>query len=92
MHLGVRLVRSYLAQFKVHGVSVEAMGHMEFQTQEGRWNPAPDFRHKRQMLDYLGLQIPLVSLQFLLDFYSQLGRQGRVALIEAKLKAGQEPG
>ncbi|GEM82937.1 nucleotidyltransferase domain-containing protein [Meiothermus hypogaeus] len=86
MHLGVRLVRSYMAQFKIQGLVVEAMGYMEFQTLNGRWKPAPDFRHKRTTVDYLGLSIPVVSLEFLLAFYTQLQRPGRVALIEAKLK------
>ncbi|WP_243455033.1 hypothetical protein [Meiothermus sp. CFH 77666] len=87
MHLGIRLVRSYLAQFKIQGIVVEAMGNTEFQSQSGRWNPAPDFRHKRTAVDYLGLSIPVVSLEFLLAFYTQLERPGRVALIEARLKA-----
>ncbi len=92
MHLGVRLVRSYLAQFKVHDIVVEAMGYMEFQTVNGRWNPAPDFRHKRRTVDYLSLSIPVVSLEFLWAFYTQLERPGRVALIEARLKAEQGEG
>lgn len=87
MHLGVRLVRSYLARFKVEGLEVEAMGNLEFQSPDGRWNPAPDFRRKRSVVDYLGLSIPVVSLEFLWAFYTQLQRPGRAALIEAKLKA-----
>ncbi|GIW33696.1 nucleotidyltransferase domain-containing protein [Meiothermus sp.] len=86
MHLGVRLVRSYLAQFKIHDIVVETMGNLEFQSPDGRWKPAPDFRHKRTTVDYLGLCIPVVSLEFLLAFYAQLQRPGRVALIEARLK------
>ncbi|WP_337869193.1 hypothetical protein [Meiothermus sp.] len=89
IHLGVRLVRSYLAQYKIHDIVVEVMGNLEFQTLNGRWNPAPNFREKRQVMDYLGLSIPVVSLEYLLEFYTQLERPGRVALIEARLKAGQ---
>ncbi|MCS7069213.1 MAG: hypothetical protein NZN28_11375 [Meiothermus sp.] len=92
LHLGVRLVRSYLAQFRVQGIVVEAMGHMEFQTPDGRWSPAPSFRFKRAAVDYLGLEIPVVSLEFLWAFYTQLERPGRVALIEARLKALGEDG
>jgi hypothetical protein len=88
MHLGVRLVRSYLAQYKIHDVVVEVMGNLEFQTPSGRWIPAPNFHEKRQVMDYRGLSIPVVSLEYLLEFYTQLQRPGRVALIEAKLKAG----
>lgn len=92
MHLGVRLVRSYLAQFKIHDIVVEAMGKLEFQSPDGRWKPAPDFRHKRTTVDYLGLSIPVVSLEFLLAFYTQLQRPGRAALIEARLKASAGEG
>lgn len=92
MHLGVRLVRSYLAQYKIHDIVVEVMGNLEFQTLNGRWNPAPNFREKRQVIDYLGLSIPIVSLEYLLEFYTQLQRPGRVALIEAKLKIGSGEG
>jgi len=88
MHLGVRLVRSYLAQYKIRGTVVEVMGSLEFQTLNGRWNPAPDFRQKHQVIDYLGLSIPIVSLEYLLELYTQLQRPGRVALIGAKLKIG----
>lgn len=88
MHLGVRLVRSYLAQYKIHDMVVEVMGNLEFQTLNGRWLPAPDFHQKRQVIDYLGLSIPIVSLEYLLEFYTQLQRPGRVALIAAKLKMG----
>jgi len=87
MQLGVRLVRSYLAQLRIQGLEVQAMGQLEFQSPDGRWNPAPDFRQKRTTVDYLGLSIPVVSLEFLLALYTQLQRPGRVALIEARLKA-----
>lgn len=87
LHLGVRLVRSYLAQFRIQGLEVEVMGNLEFQNPDGRWNPAPDFRQKRTTIDYLGLSIPVVSLEFLLSLYTQLQRPGRVALIKARLEA-----
>lgn len=74
MHLGVRLVRLYLCRFRI-------------QSPDGRFSPAPDFRQKRTTVDYLGLSIPVVSLEFLLALYTQLKRPGRAALIEARLKA-----
>lgn len=86
MHLGVRLVRSYLCRFRIQGLEVEAMGNLEFQSPDGRWSPAPDFRQKRTTVDHLGLSIPVVSLDFLLALYTQLQRPGRAALIEARLK------
>ncbi|WP_299428697.1 hypothetical protein [uncultured Meiothermus sp.] len=92
MHLGVRLVRSYMAQYRIRDIVVEVMGNLEFQTLNGRWNPGPDFRLKQLRTDYLGLSIPIVSLEYLLEFYTQLQRPGRVALIEAKLKLGSEEG
>ncbi|MCX8088011.1 MAG: nucleotidyltransferase domain-containing protein [Meiothermus ruber] len=87
LHLGVRLIRAYMVQLKIQGLEVEVMGNLEFQSPDGRWNPAPDFRQKRTTIDYLGLRIPVVSLEFLLALYTQLQRPGRVALIKARLEA-----
>ncbi|GIW26978.1 MAG: hypothetical protein KatS3mg070_0341 [Meiothermus sp.] len=87
LHLGVRLIRAYMAQLKIQGLEVEVMGNLEFQSPDGRWNPAPDFRHRRTVIDYLGLSIPVVSLEFLFALYTQLQRPGRAALIKARLEA-----
>lgn len=87
LHLGVHLIRAYMVQLKIGGLEVEVMGNLEFQSPDGRWSPAPDFRQKRSTVDHLGLSIPVVSLEFLLALYTQLQRPGRAALIKARLEA-----
>lgn len=83
LRLGVRLIRAYMPQLK-YGLEVEVIGNLEFQSSDGRWSPAPNFRQKRSTVDHLGLSIPVVSLEFLLAFYTQLQRPGRAALIKAQ--------
>jgi hypothetical protein len=92
LHLGVRLMRSYLGQYRVEGVVVEVMGDLEYQSVNGSWHNAPDFKLQRRTLEYLGISVPVVSLEYLHEFYLQLQRPARVALIEAKLEAQRTGG
>jgi len=86
LHLGVRLMRSYLGQYKVEGVVVEVMGDLEYQSVNGSWHNAPDFKAQRRTMEYLGITVPVVSLEYLHKFYLQLQRPARVALIQARLE------
>lgn len=92
LHLGVRLMRSYLAQYRIEGVVVEVMGDLEYQSVNGSWHRAPDFKLQRRTQEYLGISVPVVSLEYLHEFYLQLQRPARVALIEAKLQDQQASG
>lgn len=87
LHLGVRLMRSYLGQYKIEGVVVEVMGDLEYQSVNGSWHGAPDFKAQRRTMEYLGISVPVVSLEYLYEFYLQLQRPARVALIQARLEA-----
>jgi len=86
LHLGVRLMRSYLGQYRIQDVVVEVMGDLEYQSVNGSWHNAPDFKLQRRVREYLGLEVPVVSLEYLYEFYLQLQRPARVALIQARLE------
>lgn len=90
LQLDAYVVRSHLAQYHIHGVDIEVMSALQYQQDDGSWEDAPDFKTQTLYLERFGVVIPVLSLEYLLDFYTQIQRPARVELIKFKLKSARD--
>lgn len=90
LQLDAYVVRSHLAQYRIHGVDIEVMSALQYQQEDGAWRDAPNFKTQTQYLERFGVVIPVLSLEYLLDFYTQIQRPARAELIKFKLKSARD--
>ena len=77
-----RRIRSHFGALELAGVTVEVMGAVEHRV-DGEWVPTDDVEETREFLAVDGQQVPVMPLDHELAGYRELGRDERVALIEA---------
>lgn len=87
LQLDAYIVRSHLAQYRIYSVDIEVMSDLQYQQEDGSWKEAPDFKGHTFYLERFGVVIPVLSLNYLLDFYTQIQRPARAELIKFKLNA-----
>ncbi len=93
-HLDERLMRLTIGQYalapdpdlahisRYEPTQLKLMSGIEYRHENGQWVKAPDFK---QSLRYGEMGLPIVSLEWLLDYYTHLERPGRANLIRSKL-------
>ncbi|MDX2005888.1 MAG: hypothetical protein SFU83_11470 [Meiothermus sp.] len=86
LHQGDHALRYHAGKYRLEGVSVETLSQLEYLQPSGGWKRPRDFLEGRQDVRYLGMSLPVVSLQWLLEFYTQTQRPARVVLIRSKLE------
>ena len=75
-------IRSHFGALELHGVEVELMGAVEHRI-DGEWSPAADVADRREFLEVRGRPVPVMPLAHERRAYRALGRDGRLALLEA---------
>lgn len=99
LHMGEPLMRLTVGQYSLtpepdfaHSLRYEPtilklMSGLEYREQGGQWHKAPDFMEHLERIRFQDMSFPVVSLQWLLEYYIHLERPGRVNLIRSKLNA-----
>ena len=67
-------IRSYFGELNIDGVKVEIMGDIQKRLPDGSWEEPVNLRDKRLFIDYNGLSIPVISLEYEREAYHRLGR------------------
>jgi hypothetical protein len=75
-------IRSYFGAIEVAGTEVELMGDVEHRI-DGEWIPADDVGTHREFLSIDGRDVPVMSLDHERRGYTAIGREERVAIIDA---------
>ena len=86
LHQGDHALRYHAGKYRLEGVSVETISQLEYRQMDGGWKKARDFVEGQQTIKYLGMSLPVVSLGWLLEFYTQTQRPARVMLIRSRLE------
>lgn len=84
LHLDERLVRLTMGQYSLPpvGTPLRLLCGLEYRQESGQWIKAANFQEGRHFGE---LGLPLVSLEWLLDYYTYLERPARVNVILSKL-------
>lgn len=78
-------IRSHYGSLRLEGVKVEIIGDVEKRLEGNDWDPPPDLEQVTEAVEWEGIWLPVVSLEYELDAYRKLGRQRRSDQIAAFL-------
>ncbi len=76
-------IRSHFGELKIGGVKVEIMGDMQKRLENGRWETLPDISLLRRFVDYDGMRVPVLALEYEYQAYLKMGRTERAMMIKA---------
>lgn len=82
-------IRSHFGELNLHGVAVEIIGDMETRYPDGSWEGPAEIVTHVQVVDFEGMAVPLMSLEYECEVYERLGRADRVALLRKHTAAGE---
>lgn len=68
------VIRSYFGELKIAGIKVEIMGELQKRLSSGEWETAVDVRKHRHFIDFDGMRLPVLSLEYEEEAYRKLGR------------------
>jgi hypothetical protein len=83
-------IRSYFGELNVDGIKVEIMGDIQKRLPDETWENKIDVRHKRCFINYHGLSIPVMSLEYECQAYYKLGRTEKADQIRRYLEQRSE--
>ena len=67
-------VRSHFGELSIDGIKVEIMGDIQKRLPDGTWEDPIDICSNRCFINYDGLSIPVMSLEYECEAYYKLGR------------------
>lgn len=74
-------IRSHFGVLDFDGVPVEVMGAVQKRREDGTWEPPVDITAHREVVDFRGGRLPVLSLAYEARAYERLGRTERAALL-----------
>jgi hypothetical protein len=75
------VIRSYFGELKIAGIKVEIMGELQKRVSSGEWETSVDVRKYRQFIDFDGMRLPVLSLEYEEEAYRKLGRLEKAGAI-----------
>ncbi|MEM5776429.1 MAG: hypothetical protein AAGU05_15605, partial [Anaerolineaceae bacterium] len=75
-------IRSHFAVLEIEGITVEIMGAMQKLLPDGAWEPPVDVRTHREWVDFQGMRLPVLSLDYEHRAYQLMGRLEKARLLE----------
>lgn len=75
-------VRSHFGELNLCGVEIEIMGDMQHRLPDGTWTHPPDLRPLIRFIEWEGLEVPVLSLEYEADAYLELGRLERAVQLK----------
>lgn len=82
-----RHIRSYFGVFTLDNITVEIMGDIQKKLKDGTWEKPVNVNNYREVINFEGMEIPVLSLEYEQKAYRQLGRIGKVKLLKNHLKS-----
>lgn len=83
-------IHSYFGELNIDGVKVEIMGDIQKRLADGTWEDKIDVCNKRRFINYQGLSVPVMSLEYECEAYNKLGRTDKADQIRRYLEQHSE--
>jgi hypothetical protein len=81
-------IRSHFGKLQIGDVRVELMGDVEKRLPDGCWEGPPDLWVHVEFINYQGLRLPILSLEYEQQAYAKLGRADKARQLAEWLRAG----
>lgn len=75
-------IQSHFGALSLNGIEVEIMGAVQYRQPDGVWSRPVDVRQHRRYVPVAELELPVLDLRYERQAYANLGRSGKVALLE----------
>ncbi|MDQ2714295.1 MAG: hypothetical protein M3Z08_05250 [Chloroflexota bacterium] len=82
-------IRSHFGALLIDGVQVELMGDVQKRLVNGAWEDPVDLQRHTCVVDYKGMRIPVLSLEYECQAYLKLGRIERARMLREFIDAHQ---
>ncbi len=79
----IERIRSHFGELEIGGVKVEIMGDLQKRLDDGTWETPPDLSLLRRFVDYDGMCVPVLALEYEYQAYLRMGRAKRAMMIKA---------
>ena len=79
-------IRSHFGELSIEGIKVEIMGDIQKHLPDGNWEGPPDIGSNRRFVNFGGLSIPVMSLEYECEAYHHLGRTERADQVRRYLE------
>lgn len=79
-------VCSHFGAFEIDGIRVEVMGDIQKRCDDGTWSAPPDLKRHIHYQEIGKMTIPVLSLEYECQAYSQLGRDDKADLLSRWLR------
>jgi hypothetical protein len=80
---------SHFGALEIDGVKVEIMGDFQILLEDGSWQKSPDLISVKEVVQFEGMSIPVLSLEHTRDSYTKLGRLDRAEQARTLLLASR---
>jgi len=81
---------SYFGELSIDGIKVEIMGDIQKRLPDGIWEDPIDICSNRCFIEYDGLSIPVISLEYECEAYDRLGRTEKADQVRKYLRGVEE--
>lgn len=81
-------IRSHFGKLQIGDVRVELMGDIEKRLPDGSWERPPDLLNYREFIEFQGMNLPVLSLEYEQQAYARLGREEKAHQLAEWLRGG----
>ena len=79
-------IRSYFGRLCVDGVDIDIMGDIQKRLKDGSWDGPPDLNQHKCWIDFEGMHIPVLDLEYEVQTYQRMGRFERAENLQRWLR------
>ncbi|HEX6484549.1 MAG TPA: hypothetical protein VF043_37365 [Ktedonobacteraceae bacterium] len=79
-------MRSHFGELSINGVKVEMMGDVQKRNEDGSWEKPVDLERYKQFVEFRGMTIPVLALEYEYEAYMKLGRFERAEMLKEAIQ------
>jgi hypothetical protein len=79
-------IRSHFGVMEIGGIRVEIMGALQKRLPDGKWEDPVDINPHRRWVDWKGMRLPVLSVEYEYRAYTILGRTEKAAVLREWLE------
>ena len=80
-------IRSHFGELLINGVKVEIMGDIQKRREDGSWEKPVDLEPYKQFVEFRGMTIPVLALEYEYEAYMKLGRFEKAEVLKEAIKS-----